>query len=118
MSGKPLEQSIFLTALELATPVEREAYLLEACGNNEALRAAVAELLAAHERADNILDAPHFAAGGTVAQDSPGAGSLEQPGAIIGRYKLQELIGEGGMGSVWMAQQTEPVKRLVALKLI
>src|SRR5262245_54239368 len=118
MSDKPLEQSIFLTALELATPAEREAYLRRACGNNEALRAAVVELLAAHERAGNILDAPPVAAGGTVAQDSPGAGSLEQPGTIIGPYKLIEPIGEGGMGTVWMARQTEPVKRLVAVKLV
>jgi serine/threonine protein kinase/Tfp pilus assembly protein PilF len=118
MSDKPLEQSIFLTALELATPAEREAYLHGACGNNEALRAAVAELLAAHERAGNILDAPPVAAGVTVAQDNFGARSLEQPGTVIGPYKLSEPIGEGGMGAVWMAQQTEPVKRLVALKLI
>jgi tetratricopeptide (TPR) repeat protein/serine/threonine protein kinase len=118
MSDKPLEQSIFLTALELATPAEREAYLRDVCGNNEALRAAVAELLAAHERAGNILDAPPVAAGGTVAQDNPGACSLEQPGAVIGPYKLIEQIGEGGMGTVWMAQQQEPVKRLVAVKLI
>jgi serine/threonine protein kinase/tetratricopeptide (TPR) repeat protein len=118
MSDKPLEQSIFLTALELATPAEREAYLRDACGNNEALRAAVAELLAAHERAGNILDVPPVAAGGTMAQDNPGAGSLEQPGIVIGPYKLIEPIGEGGMGAVWMAQQTVPVKRLVAVKLI
>src|SRR5215471_13529821 len=118
MSDKPLEQSIFLTALELATPAEREAYLCGACGSNEVLRAAVAELLAAHERAGNILDAAPVAAGGTVAQDNPGAGSLEQPGTVIGPYKLIEQIGEGGMGTVWMAQQTEPVKRLVAVKLI
>jgi serine/threonine protein kinase/Flp pilus assembly protein TadD len=118
MSDKPLEQSIFLTALELAAPAEREAYLRNACGTNEALRAAVAELLAAHERAGNILDAPPVAAGGSGAQDNPGAGSLEQPGTVIGPYKLIEQIGEGGMGTVWMAQQTEPVKRFVALKLI
>jgi tetratricopeptide (TPR) repeat protein/serine/threonine protein kinase len=118
MSDKPLEQSIFLAALELATPAERDAYLSGACGNNEAFRAAVAELLAAHERAGNILDAPPVAAGGTVAQDNPGAGYLEHPGTVIGPYKLIEPIGEGGMGSVWMAQQTEPVKRLVAIKLV
>src|SRR5262245_25207049 len=118
MSDKPLEQSLFLTALELATPAEREAYLRGACGNNEALRAAVAELLAAHERAGNILDAPPVAAGGTVAQGNPGAGSLEHPGTVIGLYKLIEPIGEGGMGTVWTAQQTAPVKRLVAVKLI
>ena len=42
----------------------------------------------------------------------------EQPGAVIGPYRLIEPIGEGGMGTVWMARQAEPVKRLVAVKLI
>src|SRR5262245_15839417 len=118
MSDKPLEQSIFLTALELATTAEREAYLRGACGNNEALRTAVAELLAAHERAGNILDAPPLAPGATLDNRAAGTGPAECPGAIVGPYKLIEQIGEGGMGTVWMAQQTEPVKRLVALKLI
>ncbi len=118
MSDKPPEQSIFLTALELATPAEREAYLRGACGSNEVLRAAVAELLAAHERAGNILDAPPVAAGGTVARDNAGVGSLEQPGTVIGPYKLLQQIGEGGMGTVFMAQQTQPVQRKVALKVI
>jgi serine/threonine protein kinase/tetratricopeptide (TPR) repeat protein len=117
MSDKPLEQSIFLTALELATPAEREAYLRGACGNNEALRAAVAELLAAHERAGNILDAPPVAVG-TVAQADPGAGSLEQPGTVIGPYKLLEQIGEGGFGIVFLAEQTQPIRRKVALKVL
>src|SRR5262249_38168832 len=114
MSDKPLEQSIFLTALELATPAEREAYLRGACGSDEALRAAVAELVAAHERAGNILDAPPVVAGGTVAQDNPGAGSLEQPGTVIGPYQLLEQLGGSGMGSVWPAQHTEAVKPPVA----
>jgi hypothetical protein len=49
----------------------------------------------------------------TTAEPTP-----ESPGALIGPYKLLEPIGEGGMGTVWMAQQTEPVKRVVALKVI
>src|SRR5262245_60257301 len=129
MPEKPLEQSIFLAALELATPAERQAYLRGACGNNEPLRSAVAELLAAHERAGNILDAPPVA---PVGSGQPAGGSdldqataerqlptaAEAAGAMIGPYKLLEPIGEGGMGTVWMAQQTEPVKRVVAVKLI
>src|SRR5205814_10642757 len=61
------------------------------------------------------LPAPAGAAGAPPAE----AGDAERPGAVIaGRYKLLEAIGEGGMGRVWMAKQTEPVKRLVAVKLI
>src|SRR5262245_23664979 len=101
MPEKPLEQSIFLAALELATPAEREAYLRRTCENNEGLRAAVAELLAAHDRAGNILDAP------PARLRSPGVeGSIatiddptEGVGKLIGSYKLIEQIGEGGMGA-------------------
>src|SRR5262245_29191875 len=92
MSDKPLEQSIFLSLLELATSAEREAYLRGACGTNEALRAAIADLLAAHERAGNILDAPPVAGVGTVAQDKPEVQPLEQPATVIGPYKLLEQI--------------------------
>jgi serine/threonine protein kinase len=74
----------------------------------------VRELLRVDEEEQSFLAAP--AVGPAVTADMPAAG--ESAGVVIGPYKLLELIGEGGMGTVWMAQQTEPVKRLVALKLI
>jgi hypothetical protein len=86
MAEKPLEQSIFLTAVELATPAEREAYLRGACGNDADLRAAVAELLAAHDRAGNILDLPPITPWATVDRRA-----TEQPGTVIGPYKPAEF---------------------------
>src|SRR5206468_11827213 len=107
------EEEIFHQALARSNPDERAAYLEQACAGNPALRAAVEALLRANVGASGFLDNPVAPPGATV--DEPGA---ERPGTIVGRYKLLEQIGEGGMGSVWMAQQTEPVKRLVAVKLI
>src|SRR5208283_4110394 len=88
-------------------------YLEKACGSDAALRTRVDELVRAHRDAGNFL-------GGAEKEnatcDQPTA---EQPGAIIaGRYKLLEAIGEGGMGTVWMAEQSQPVRRKVAIKLI
>jgi WD40 repeat protein/serine/threonine protein kinase len=112
MPAANAEQSIFLAALELPTPAERAAYLKEACGANLTLLANVQELLAAHEKDDGFLDHPPPNA---TVDETPAA---ERAGMVIGSYKFIEQIGEGGMGTVWMAQQTEPVKRLVAVKLI
>src|SRR5262245_23110378 len=114
---KPSEQSIFLSALELATPAEREAYLRGACGGDEGLRRAVADLLAAHERG-NPLDAPPVAPAPTAERPTADLPPGETPGTVIGPYKLLQVIGEGGMGVVWMAEQTDPVQRKVALKII
>jgi serine/threonine protein kinase/tetratricopeptide (TPR) repeat protein len=106
------EQSIFLNALALGV-AERPAYLDEACRDNPGLRAAVAALLAAHER---LGGGPPTAA---LAPPGQGDQAVDAAGTVLaGRYKLLEPIGEGGMGTVWMAQQTEPVRRLVAVKLI
>ncbi|MCI0357757.1 MAG: serine/threonine protein kinase, partial [Planctomycetaceae bacterium] len=106
------EEAIFLAALDKATRQERAAYVEGACAGNEPLRCRVLELLASHDASRGPLDAPPEGLSATI--DTP----LERPGTQIGPYKLIEQIGEGGMGTVWMAQQSEPVKRLVAVKLI
>jgi serine/threonine protein kinase/tetratricopeptide (TPR) repeat protein len=107
-------RSIFLAALDRAHD-QWPAHLDEACGADAALRARVEELLQAHQKMGTIQPAGvDDARIGTL--DEPA--QTERPGTVIGPYKLLEQIGEGGMGTVWMAQQTEPVKRVVALKLI
>jgi serine/threonine protein kinase len=108
-------ESIFAAAVALATAAERAAYLDQVCAGDAALRGRVEALLRAHERAGHLLDRP--VPGGP---DQTGAYvPRELLGTIIaGRYKLLEAIGEGDMGTVWVAEQTQPVRRKVALKLI
>jgi serine/threonine protein kinase/tetratricopeptide (TPR) repeat protein len=107
------EESIFIEALAKADPAERAAFLDRACAGDEALRRRIERLLARHGQPDSFLEAPATEAGVTV--DDPAA---DRPGLVIGAYKLLQPIGEGGMGTVYMAEQTRPVKRLVALKVI
>jgi serine/threonine protein kinase len=104
----------FLAAAELPA-AEREVYLVARCGGDSELRAAVERLLAAHDQPASVLNRPVPGS----AEHTTAYGPSEQPGAVIaGRYKLLESIGEGGMGAVWAAEQTQPVRRKVALKLI
>src|SRR5262249_33679284 len=99
-------------ALEITSAAERAAFLDRACGANQALRAEVEALLRAHEHSGDLLDLPENSA---VTTDLSGR---EGPGTVIGPYKLLEPIGEGGMGAVWMAEQTEPIQRRVAVKVV
>src|SRR5262245_26874989 len=109
-------KSLFLAAADLADPAERAAYLDRECGGDAELRARVEALL----RADVAVEVA------TSANEEAGLMGTEAyvaadpaPGVIVaGKYKLSERIGEGGMGSVWVAHQTEPVKRKVAVKFI
>ena len=108
-------ESIFAAAVALPNAAERAPYLDQACAGDAVLRARIEALLRAHDRAGHLLDQP-VPGGSDQTQALP---STEKPGAIIGgRYKLLEAIGEGGMGTVWMAEQREPVKRKVAIKLV
>jgi WD40 repeat protein/serine/threonine protein kinase/tetratricopeptide (TPR) repeat protein len=108
------EHELFAAALEIDTPAERSAYLDRACGGDDGLRARIEGLLRAHDQAGSFLAVPTVA--GLAIPDAPKP--LEGPGTAIGPYKLLQTIGEGGMGTVYMAEQTAPVRRLVALKVI
>lgn len=113
----PLE-AVFFAALEKGSPQERAAYLDEACAGDPGLRQRVEKMLAAQAQAGSFLEQPAERPVATVNAIVNEAPPGEVPGTVIGPYKLIEQIGEGGMGTVWMAQQTEPVHRLVAVKLI
>jgi serine/threonine-protein kinase len=109
----PNVDDIFLAALERENAEQRSAFLEEACAGNADLRRRVERLLDAQAKDCSFLESPAPELRLTVDQSSTAI-----PGTVVGAYKLIALIGEGGMGTVWMAQQTEPVKRLVAVKLI
>ncbi len=95
---------------------ERSAFLDGACGNNTSLRAEVKLLIEAHEKADSFPDKPLVT--GPAVDGTVGTTLSEGPGTVIDKYKLLQLIGEGGFGAVYMAEQREPVKRRIALKII
>jgi len=111
----PLE-AIFFAALEKPA-AERGSYLAEACGGDADLRRRVERMLTAQMDAASFLETPPSA---IVREAVPtlDQAPLEKPGTQIGPYKLLQQIGEGGMGVVYMAEQHEPVKRRVALKII
>src|SRR5262245_26660575 len=106
------EEEIFAAAVQ-KPPTEQASFLDRACAGDAMLRSQIESLLRAHDGPDSLLDAPAHCA--TIAA----APSIkETPGTVIGLYKLLEQIGEGGMGLVYMAEQQQPVRRLVALKLV
>src|SRR5262245_14313867 len=109
------EESLFAAALQRRDGAEREEFLTAACGDDDALRRRVEELLAADEQAGGMLDhGSEFDAGPPTIP----AHVLAADGIFAGRFKLRQKLGEGGMGEVWVADQTEPVQRRVALKVV
>jgi serine/threonine protein kinase len=107
-------EEIFLAALEKSSPTERAAYLDQVCGDDAGLRRWVEGLLRSHEQGGSFLEGPLFEPQPTIHEVSQSEG----PGSRVGPYKLLEPIGEGGMGVVYMAEQSQPVRRKVALKVI
>src|SRR5436190_3707063 len=118
------EVALFTAALELDAR-DRGAYLDEACSDNPALRLQVEALLRVHEQAIPFLEIPAnpveelpLGSEARTRTMRPSSLEAEKAGDRIGRYKLLQQIGEGGCGVVYMAEQEEPVRRRVALKVI
>ncbi|HUN81086.1 MAG TPA: serine/threonine-protein kinase [Phycisphaerae bacterium] len=125
---KSAAERIFNEARVIASARERESFLHAACGDDASLRAKVGALLLAHDQAGSFLAASSSSHHGATVDASDPAPSfadtqargsrIGETGTQIGRYKLLEEIGEGGFGTVWIAEQREPVQRKVALKII
>src|SRR5262249_32761353 len=114
-------QAVFLRAVELRA-ADRPAVLDHECSGDIELRQRVEALLQAHDEPGSFLERPVSDPVATGDAQPRGAGidgsGVEGPGTHIGPYKLLQQIGEGGMGTVYMAEQAEPVRRKVALKII
>jgi len=116
ISSEPsVVEEIFLEALAKKSASERAIYVDNACKEDAELRRRVERLLNPHPKADQFFEPPALMANAPTAAHSP---TMSLNEIVAGRYKLLEKIGEGGMGEVWVANQLEPIKRRVALKLI
>ena len=110
-----IEETIFLGAREFSCPEERAAYLDQKCGGDPALRERVERMLNAALAADQFIASDPLQLDRTALSS---VGDGDASGTMIGPYKLLQQIGEGGCGVVYMAEQEEPIRRRVALKVI
>src|SRR5262249_648503 len=113
-SATPDVKSLFGRALEIPSLAARAAYLDEACNGNASLRVELDGLLQAVNQVGNFMKGPAPGAAITAAEPP----ITERLGSRVGHYKLVQQIGEGGMGVVYMAEQEQPIRRRVALKII
>ncbi|MFO0847715.1 MAG: tetratricopeptide repeat protein [Gemmataceae bacterium] len=114
----PTAETLLAQAVDLPDPADRAAFLDRACGGDAALRAEVEQLADLHFRAGDFLEPPSAPPAETAAYPPAGGAADAAVGTRVGPYRLRELIGEGGMGAVYVADQEDPVRRRVALKLI
>jgi serine/threonine protein kinase/WD40 repeat protein len=112
------EQTIFDSARQMADAFARAAYLDQACAGDAGLRERIEALIVASARADDFLAGDPLQLGERRPAAVVPVPSSEGPGAVIGKYKLLEKLGEGGCGVVYMAVQEQPVRRRVAFKII
>src|SRR4051794_30874924 len=113
----PSEETIFDAARQMPDPQARASYLVGACVGNPKLRERIEELLKANARADQFLAADPLGLAAAGRQTIVVGPLSDGPGTVIDKYKLLEKLGEGGFGVVYMAEQKQPVKRRVALKI-
>src|ERR1700677_2227876 len=121
------EKTIFFEALEIADPSQRQRFIEEACAGDDELRAAVEDLLKAQNDADQFFSegaSSLISTSGGMADMLAAAEEDDDPifevapGTRVGRYKVLQKIGEGGCGVVYIAEQEQPVRRRVALKVV
>jgi hypothetical protein len=119
-ADRPSEETIFETVLEIKDAAARGVFLDSVCAGDSRRRAKLDKLIAAHEKAEKFFTDLQPAVAGATNPDSaePAKDICEEPGMVIGHYKLLQIIGEGGCGVVYMAEQQKPVRRRVALKII
>jgi serine/threonine protein kinase len=121
----PREKAVFCEALEITDPGQRRQFLDQACGADKALREQVEKLLALSQSAGDFfkecapaLEPAVADAAQVLSRGGIGAGDLKSLSKCIGPYKLLQKLGEGGYGVVYMAEQEQPIRRRVALKII
>ncbi|MFT3881213.1 MAG: tetratricopeptide repeat protein [Gemmatales bacterium] len=121
------EESLFIQALQKKNPGDREAFLREACADDDQLKKRVEGLLMAHEAASLFMQKPIVPRNIATAETLPPQAERPSPSHVVGkssdkvfagRFKIREKLGEGGMGAVFVADQIEPIQRRVALKVI